>query len=106
MDFEQELKRALGRQQPPAGFAQRVMARVERRRPSPASYRIGPRWAQWAVAASLIVASATGTSWYRQRQERARAEEARQQILLAMRVTAEKIGHVQQTIKRISLEEN
>jgi hypothetical protein len=106
MDLEKDLKNALGRQEPPDGFAQRVLACVEQRKPSPSPFRLVPAWAQWAVAASLLVVTVGGSSWYRERRERQQAEEARQQLIVAMRVTAEKIGYVQQKVRGIGYEQN
>lgn len=104
MDFEQELKQALRRTEPPAGFTNRVMARIESRRPAP-SYSSPSRWLTLALAASVMVATFGGL-WYREEQQRAQAENAKEQILLAMQITARQINHVQQKVKRVSYEAN
>jgi|WetSurMetagenome_2_1015567.scaffolds.fasta_scaffold479925_2 hypothetical protein len=104
MDFEQELKQALRRTAPPAGFTDRVMARVQSGRPAP-SYRAPARWLTLALAASVMVATFGGL-WYREEQQRTQAETAKQQILLAMQITAKQINHVQQKVKRVSYEAN
>ena len=75
-DFEDELRAALHREDPPPGFAGRVLARAA-----------APRRASWlrpfalALAAALLLASA-GLG-YRDYQGR----RAKQQVLLAMRIT-------------------
>jgi hypothetical protein len=58
-----------------------------------------PRWAGWAVAASLLVGSLGGGAWYRGQQERERAEDAGRQILVAMKITGETIAHVRAQVQ-------
>jgi negative regulator of sigma E activity len=91
-EFERRLRAALEREPAPDGFAGRVLARAERR---PVE-----RWwrtpvARWSIAAALVVACVfTGTTEYQQ-QERVRGERARDEVLLALRITGSKLRAVQ-----------
>jgi hypothetical protein len=94
-DLERELRRSLRRVEPRAGFADRVMAKLD------APVRETPRRAWmapgWAVAAGLAVVLAGG-SLYHQQQERARAEAARDQLLLALEITAKQLDHLRRQV--------
>ena len=85
-DIERELREALRRRQPPAGFGQRVAERVARSH----RYRRG-RW-QWipeAVAGLLM--SVGGAYWQRQRQ----AEQTKDQLMQALQITGQKLTLVE-----------
>lgn len=85
MDWlEQELKGALKRQDPPAGFADRVARRVVR----PAY----PRW--WAGAAAAVVLLSAGLG-YRQY----RGEMAKEQVMQAFKIAAVKVNHIQTQVR-------
>ena len=101
MNFDEELKAALKRREPPAGFAERVLARAH----SPAATRLPSwreRWAGWltpgprqawltagVVAALLLVTS--GVEYRR----RAQGELAKQQVMLALEIAGSKLNYVQ-----------
>ena len=91
--FEDDLKLALRRVDPPPGFERRVFARLAGASP-PQQHRI----AAWAVAAGLIFASFGGVAVYQQYQQQRRALEARDQLLLALRVTGQKLDEVRNHI--------
>ena len=99
-DFEDLLREELRRREPPAGFAERVMARVPQRR---ASF-----WtAYWrpltAIAAVLVVAFSLGVFAYQRQVERAqKAEAANRQLMFALKLAAEKIQRVQQRVQNSS----
>jgi len=95
-NFEDELKAALRRKEPPLGFANRVMRRIERPRPA---FRL--RWAAWAVAAGLIL-SAGGLRYHSYQVERAQGERAKRQLLLALEITSEKLSLVQRKVDALS----
>jgi hypothetical protein len=89
MDWlDDELKRAFEREQPPPDFAARTIARA--RRPRGLVLR---RWAVAAAAALLIAGAGYG---YRQRQ----GEAAKNQVLLAFRITAGKVSQIQLQVVR------
>ena len=106
MNLERELKQTLQRRRPPAGFTQRVMARLGEEDTGRRPRRQAPRWVPWAIAASLILAGTGGGGWVHQRQQQARAEQARNQILFALQVTGEKLDHVRSKVRSITNEEN
>jgi hypothetical protein len=96
-DFEEELGQALGGLDAPEGFADRVMARVERREWQRRSSRVS-RW-QLAIAAGLVVVCAGlgGQRVY----ERHEGEVAAQQFGLAMRVTTRSLNNVDRGLGRL-----
>ncbi len=96
--FENDLKQALRQVDPPAGFEQRVLARLAR---ESAATRQPSRFTAWATAAGLAFASLGGVAIYQQQQQR-RAMEARDQLLLALRVTSEKLDVVRSRINHSS----
>jgi hypothetical protein len=84
VDLEARLRGALRREEPPAGFAERVV-RQATRLPAP---RWAPRllWAAAALAATLVVTVSIAEQ-YRRRQ----AEEAGRKAVAALRIAAEKL---------------
>jgi hypothetical protein len=100
MDLERDLRNTLRRKDPPPGFADRVMARLEPQRIRKAP----PRWAPWAVAAALLLSTGGGVV-YRQRQQQARGEQAKEQLLLALQVTGAQLDHVRARVRSVSNQE-
>jgi hypothetical protein len=80
--FDAGMRGAFRRTEPPAGFAERVIARAERK-------RFRPSWALVAVAAMLLMAFLANRE-----AEARRAQEAREQATLALRIAAEKLNVV------------
>jgi hypothetical protein len=108
---EDDLRSALKRKDPGAGFTQRVMAQVhqaEDKVASPADGRTGLGQWWWplglrlrlrtglaaALVAVLAFAAWMGVAHYRQVQERREGEMAKQQAVLALRITTAKLNHV------------
>ena len=98
--FEDDLKQALRRVDPPEGFERRLFARLSAAVPPPPARPREHRVAAWAVAAGLIFASFGGVTVYRQYQQQRRALDARDQLLLALRVTGQKLDNVRNHINR------
>lgn len=97
-DFEKELREQLQARSAPGGFADRVMARVPVRQASRGTF-LGfglPVW-RWAVAAVLVAAMVLG-GVQRDHQRRLAGERARQQVLLALRITGSTLRDVQQKV--------
>jgi hypothetical protein len=102
MHGDDELRRALRRVEPPAGFAERVLQRTSERGVStlapgrrPMRRALGGPMVRWATAAALAIA-VTGGMWYRAEQRRqAQGEEARRQVLIGLRITSSKLQLVQ-----------
>jgi hypothetical protein len=89
MDWlEEELKRALARQEPAPGFAARVASRRS------AAVVPVPRWL--AVAASVIVLAGGGVG-YRWHQ----GIQAKEQVMTAVRIAGSKLNQVQSHVREV-----
>lgn len=90
-EFERELRLALGRQDPPEGFASRVMARI--------GSKAAPGWRAWIGAgiAACFILSAGGFE-YRQY----RGRKAGQELLLALEIAGSKLNIAQQKISELN----
>jgi hypothetical protein len=96
--FERELREQLQARSAPGGFADRVMARVPQRRATRETF-LGfgvPVW-RWAVAAVLVTGMVLGGLEH-DRQQRMAGERAREQVLLALRITGSTLRDVQQKV--------
>ena len=110
--LEQRLKRALERDEPPEGFAERVMARVEQRRDREGAHRpalvplwpfawlFRPAWRMALVGALACMMLLSAGVAYREHQlrlkaeqERLKAEQARAELMLALEITRSKFNH-------------
>jgi hypothetical protein len=104
--FEEELKQALARQEPPGDFTARVLARCAR---EDANKRRGfwhnlwaaPAWRVSAVAAALVlVVGGTAFEQHEREVERqARGMAAKRQLILAMRIAGTKLQEVRQRVR-------
>lgn len=94
-EFENELREQLRARSAPPGFADRVMVRVEQpRRPARQGFFLfRPLWGWGAVAALLALTVFGGVE--HDRQQRIAGEHARQQVLLALRITGTTFRQVQ-----------
>lgn len=90
---DDDLKRVLQRVDPAPGFDQRVLARLN----APAKPR-RQRFTAWAAAAGLSFASLAGIAVYQQHLEQRKGAEARDQLVLALRITGKKLDAVRNTI--------
>lgn len=99
-DFEKELQQALQRRPAPPSLKRRIMERrglltIERRH----SYRVvGQR-----VAAGLLVAAMLGgaVQWRLRREEQRRqGEEARRQVMIALRITGHALNEMNAQLNR------
>jgi hypothetical protein len=102
MNLERDLARALERKGPAPGFAERVMARIEREgdvQPAPVRPASSRGWR--AVAAGITLTVLMG-SWAAHRAaERAEGERARDQVMLAMRLAGSKVRYAQSQVRGI-----
>ena len=97
-DFQKELRAQLQARSAPGGFTDRVMARVPMRQ-APRGTFLGfglPVW-RWAVAAMLGAVMVLG-GLERDHQRRVAGERAREQVLLALRITGSALRDVQQKV--------
>jgi hypothetical protein len=89
MDWlEQELKQALARKDPAPDFDSRVRSRL---------VRTMPRMPRWFAAAAALIVIAGGGALYRRHQ----GEQAKDQIMLAMRLAGSKLNHVQSHVQAL-----
>ena len=99
MNLEDELRAALRREDPSAGFAERVVARAKSQaRPSKAMPRM-----IWAMAiAALLVIGFSAAYEYRQ----IRAERASRDAVIALRIAADKLNVAREKVVRRETPEN
>ena len=102
MSFEQHLRRALRRKEPPVGFDRRVLTRIaeERRAQLEGTVRARPRrvisWLAVAAATLLIV---VGVAQYRAQQQM-REQAAKAQVMTAFEIASEKLEVVRVIVGR------
>jgi hypothetical protein len=95
--FDKELREHLQARSVPPGFADRVMARVPARR--------GPlRWlwqpvGRWAAIAAVLAVTVLGGMEH-ERQQRIAGERAREQVMLALRITGTTLHQVQNKVSQ------
>jgi hypothetical protein len=86
MDWlEEELRVALARKEPAADFDARVRRKAAHRPP------------RWLAAAAALILIAGGGAMYRRHQ----SEQAKDQLMLAMRIAGEKLNQVQERVQAI-----
>jgi hypothetical protein len=109
--LEQELKTALQQVEPPEGFADRVLARAaaaERPKASGAGWGwwqglVHPRGLRWGLTGALCAMIAGGGAVYKYEQDRrAAGEAAKEQLMLALRVTASKLQLAESKVREIN----
>ena len=90
--LDDELKIAMRREEPPPGFAERVLAGANRRHTT-------RQW--WAAAIAAAVLLAAGLEFEHERRLRAEGERARQKVMLALQITGNKLQFVKEKIHAI-----
>ena len=101
MNLDDDLRRALKRQPPPADLTDRVLARIARgdvaRQPNEEGRRQRTSALRWLAAAAALtfVVAAGGVRYYSYQQTVAEAARVKAQILLAFEITSEKIAMIQ-----------
>jgi hypothetical protein len=101
--FEDELKKALARCEPPDGFTERLAARISalpRRRSSSLNSVV---W-RWAAIAAAVLVLLSGAVFQREHEREIKGEEAKQQLLVALRITSSKLQQAQQQIREVERE--
>lgn len=110
--MDDALKNALRRQQPPEGFADRVLVRVAEQHasPRPVAHHSWPRFftepiVRWAALATVAAAMIVGVHLYNVRQERARGEAAKQRLMLALHIAGSKLQLARAKVNQINADQ-
>jgi type VI protein secretion system component VasF len=85
-DLEDRLRRAFEREDPPEGFADRVIERTRARRAM-------PRWIAAAAAVLVLAGAGYGYRWQQ-------GLKAKREVLLAFRLTSAKLNHIHMQVAR------
>ncbi len=94
-EFELELKQALDRRPAPPSLKRRLLAqRAARSRPQAARSSF-VLWQRLAASIVLVAAFAGGITWRHHEEEQRKGEEARRQVLTALRITSHALDHAQ-----------
>jgi anti-sigma-K factor RskA len=96
-DVDRELTKALRREDPPAGFAERVLRRATTREGS--LHEAG--FFRLAAAAAIVAAVAGGFEYRAMQRERAEGEAAKARVVLALQIAGSKLQLIQSKITRI-----
>jgi hypothetical protein len=99
--LEDELRKALRRKQPPEGFAERVLSKTEAT-PRSLGFNVFARHSlRWALAGVIcFLLLAVGIRYRQAKEEYARGEAAKTQLMLALRITADKLQFAQLKIQQ------
>jgi hypothetical protein len=105
--FEDELKKALARCEPPEGFTDQILERLNISRVPKQRARLfaWPAFSwQFASVAALLLALVAGLG-YRQHIRIEKGEEAKRQLLIAMHIAGTQLHEAQLRVKRIQFPE-
>jgi hypothetical protein len=107
MNLESDLQRALRPVPPPAGFAARVMERLAEEQQAPVPGQSippsGRRVRGWrAVAAGVLLTAIAGGFAAQRAIERRQGERARDEVMLALRITGAKVRTAQNHVREIA----
>ncbi len=100
-NFEDELREALRAPDVPPGFANRVLARLPYAYPPQPGRPSLRRVTIWAAAVLICAGSLTGLQMERAREQRARGEKAREEVMLALRIAGTKLNQAQGHVRQI-----
>ena len=101
MDLEHELSRALQRKEAPPGFAESVMRKIKEEEQRPAGLPVfRPRPWRAVAAATLLTAFLGGWSAHEAAKQR-EGERAKEEVLLALRITSEKLADARDHVNDI-----
>jgi hypothetical protein len=95
-----ELREALRRVEPPAGFAERVLQNAAAAPATPRQVQLartdwrGMLVTRLAIAATLVITIGAG-AWYSAEERRREGEEAKRQVLVSLNIAGSKLREVQ-----------
>jgi len=96
--FDKDFREALQRREPPPGFAEKVLSRARQLHSRPKRF-FAWRWAVAAAAAALVLT--VGSLEYREHLRRVEGERAKEQVMLALRLTGSELRAVQERLARV-----
>lgn len=109
--MEDDLRKALAREEPGEEFADRVLARIaaQAAKPAVAAPDFWTRLADFfrmpgmrlAAAAALCLTLVVGVNYEQERRARERGEEAKQKLMLALRITSSKLEMTRDRVRAI-----
>ena len=105
--IDEELRKALKRVEPPDGFADRVLARVAEERARPGLLDRIRAWfatpqLRWAAAAAMCLVMVAGIAYQREMERRAEGRHAKEQVMLALKITAKQLQVAEKGIRRLN----
>jgi hypothetical protein len=92
-EFEQELRQAFARQPAPPSLKNRILRNRRSRAPQSHAHL----WQRLAAVLVLTLLLSGGFAWH-QRERQRKGEAARQQVLLALRITNHALNHMNQQL--------
>ncbi|WP_321477321.1 hypothetical protein [uncultured Paludibaculum sp.] len=109
--IENDLRQALERKDAPEWFAAGVMARVKAEGVKPrrvwfAGWGHPAGWMRWAAAVATLAVVFGGVRWEQVRRERVQGEQAKAKLMLALRMTGEKLRMAQVRVQALEHEES
>jgi hypothetical protein len=101
-NLEDELQKALRREEPPEGFVDRVLAAPTRTKQSAWSRIFAWPGLRWALAGAMcLMLAVAGIEYKRAQDEVARGEAAKAQLMIALRITADKLQLAQEKVQKL-----
>ena len=99
--FDRDLHETLRRREPPQGFAGRVLARTREINERDKARSVW-KWSwRWMTVAAMVVMLIGGMALYREHRRQVEAEQSKQQLILALRITGSKLQIVQERLSAI-----
>ncbi|MBV9300480.1 MAG: hypothetical protein JOY62_07510 [Acidobacteriaceae bacterium] len=102
--FEDQLRQALTRKEPPPNFAARVMERAKRQESVLAvgwQWLSGRAWTPRLVPVMAALLLVGGAAFYREHQRATEGEAAKEKLLVAVRIAGSKLQKTQQQVMKI-----
>jgi hypothetical protein len=100
--LEDDLRRALRREEPSDGFTERVLAAAAERKQNALSRLFAWPGLRWALAGSVCLILAVGGMEYkRARDDRAFGDAAKARLMIALRITADKLQMAQEKVQNL-----
>jgi hypothetical protein len=107
--LDDELRSLLKRREPPEGFAERVLERIETSLPQrPSAGRTAGLWRRpvlrWVAVAAACVLVLAAVARHKQQRERAQAEQAGRQAIWALTVASNELNSALEQAQRVTVQ--